>query len=179
MQIKTTVRYYLIPVKISSVQFSYSVVSDFVTPMTAAHQASLYITNSQSLPKLISIESLMPSNHLILCCPLSFCLKSFSASGSFQMSKFFTSGDQNIGVSASTSSPSNEYSRLISYRMDWLDLIALQGTLKSLLQQNSSKASITWRSAFFIVQLSHPYMTTGKNCSFDEMVGTGVVAVQC
>ena len=162
MQIKTTVTYYLIPVKISSVQFSYSVVSDFVTPRTAAHQASLSITNSRSLPKLISIESLMPSNHLILYCPLSSCLKSFSASGSFQISKFFTSGDQNIGVSASTSSPSNEYSRLISYRMDCLDLIAIQGTLKSLLQQNSSKASITWRSAFFIVQLSHPYMTTGK-----------------
>ena len=86
-----------------------------------------------------------------------FCLQSFPTSGSFQISQFFVSGGQNIGVSAS-----NEYPRLISFRMDWLDLLAVQGTLQSLLQHHSSKAWILWRSAFFIVQLSHPYMTTGK-----------------
>ena len=94
--------------------------------------------------------------------PFSSCPQSFPASGSFQMSQLFTSGGQSIGVSASTSSPSNEYSGLISFRVDWLDLPAVQGTLKSLLQHHSSKASILWCSAFFMGQLSHPYMTTGK-----------------
>ena len=90
--------------------------------------------------------------------PFSSCLQSFPASGSFQMSQFFASGGQSIGVSGSAS----EYSGRISFRMDWLDLHAVQGTLKSLLQHHSSKASILWRSVFFIVQLSYPYMTTGK-----------------
>ena len=94
--------------------------------------------------------------------PFSSCLQSFPASGSFPRSQLFTSGGQSIGVSASTSVPSNEHPGLISFRMDWLDLLAVQGTLKSLLQHHSSKASILWPLAFFILQLSHPYMTTGK-----------------
>ena len=93
--------------------------------------------------------------------PFSSCLQSFPASGSFPRSQLFTSGGQSIGVSASTSVPSNEHPGLI-FRMDWLDLLAVQGTLKSLLQHHSSKASILWPLAFFILQLSHPYMTTGK-----------------
>ena len=105
----------------------------------------------------------MPSNHPILCHhPLSS-PQSFPVSGSFPMSQFFASGGQSIGVSALASvNPSNEYSGLISFRMDWLDLLAVQRTLKSLLQHHSSKASVLWRSAFFMAQLSHSYMTTGK-----------------
>ena len=94
--------------------------------------------------------------------PFFSCPQSFPASGSFPMSQLFVSSGQSIGVSASVSSPSNEYSGLISFRMDWLGLLAVQGTLKSLLQYHSSKASILQHSAFFPVQLSHPYMTTGK-----------------
>ena len=94
--------------------------------------------------------------------PFSSCLQSFLASESFQMSQFFASGGQSIGVFSFSISPSNEYSGLISFRMDRLDLLAVQGTLKSLLQHHSSKASILWCSAFFIFQISHPYMTTGK-----------------
>ena len=104
---------------------------------------------------------MMPAKHLILCCPLLLCLQSFPASGFFLMSWLLTSGGQSIGASASVS-PSSEYSGLIFFRMDWFDLPAVQGTLKSLLQHNSLKASIIWRSAFFMGQLSHPYMTTGK-----------------
>ena len=134
----------------------------FVTPWTAACQASLSITNSRSLLKLMSIELVMPSNHLILCHPLllppSFCpnIKVFSSESVLHIRwpKYW-----NFSFSIS---PSNEYSGLISFRMDWLDLLTVQGTLESLLQHYSSKASILWRSAFFIVQLSHPYMTTGK-----------------
>ena len=116
----------------------------FATPWTAAHQASLSIANSQSLLKLMSIELVMPSNHLILCRPLLLLPPVFPSIRVF----------------------SNE-SGLISFRMDWLDLIAVQGTLKSLLQHNSSKVSILWHSAFFIVQLSHPYVTTGKTFGVD------------
>ena len=106
----------------------------FATPWTAAHQPSLSITNSQSLLRLRSIESVMHSNHFILCHPVtsSSCLQPLPASGSFQMSQFFASGGQSIGVSISNISPSNDYSGLISFRMDWLDLLAVQGTLKSL-----------------------------------------------
>ena len=114
------------------------------------------------LLKLMSVELVMPSKHLILCHPLLLLPKSFPASGSLQMSKLFASSGQSIGISASTISPSNEHSGLISFRMDWLDLLAVQGTLKSLLQHHSSKASILQRSAFFTVQLSYPCMTTGK-----------------
>ena len=127
----------------------------FVTPWTAAHQASLSITNSQSLPKLMSIELMMPSNHLILCHPLLLppsifpSIRVFSNESAFQIRwPKYWSFSFNI-------SPSNEHSGLISLRMDWLDLLAAQGTLKSLLQHHSSKASILQCSAFFIVQLSH------------------------
>ena len=133
----------------------------FVTPRTAARQAFLSITNSQSLLKLMSIKSVMPSNHLILCHPLLLLLQSFPASGSFPMNQFFASGGQSISFSFSIS-PSNECSGLVSFRMDWFDLLAVQGTHKSLLQHHSSKASILPHSAFFTVQLSHLYMTTGK-----------------
>jgi len=130
----------------------------FVTPRTSARQASLSITNSQGLLILISIESVMPRNHLILC-PL------LLPSSIFPSIRVFSneSAGQSIGVSASNISLSNEHSGLISFRMDWLDLLAVQGTLKSLLQHHSSKASILRHSAFFTDQLSHPYVTTGKN----------------
>ena len=109
----------------------------------------------------MSIESVMPSNHLILCHPFSSCLQSFPASGSFPRSQSLTSGGQSTRVSASPIHPSSEYSGLISFRIDWFDLV-VQGTLKSLAQHHSSKALILQCSAFFIVQLSHLYMTTGK-----------------
>ena len=141
-----------------SVQFSHSVVSGSATPWTAARQASLSITNSQSPPKPMSIESVMPSSHLILCHLLPSILPSISlfksVSSLHQVAKYW-SLSFNI-------SPSNEHPGLISFRMDWLDRLAVQGTLKSLLQHPSSKATILQCSAFFIVQLSHPYMTTGK-----------------
>ena len=145
----------------SSVQFSPSVMSDPGTPWTAACQASLSITNSRSLFKLMSIASVMPSHHLILCHPLLLTsvlpsIRVFSNESVLRIRwPKYWSFSFNI-------SPPNEYSGLISFRIDWLDLLAVQGTLKSLLQQHSSKASILWHSAFFIVQLSHPYMTTRK-----------------
>ena len=104
----------------------------------------------------------MPSNHLILCHPLLFLPSIFPSIRVFQMTQLFASGGQSTGVSASTISPSNEHSGLISFRMDCLDLLAVQGTLKSLLQHHNSKTLILWCSAFFILQLSHSYMTTGK-----------------
>ena len=103
----------------------------FATPWTAAHQSFLSFTISQSLLKLMSIESVMPSNHLVLCCPLTSCLQSFPASGSFLMSKLFASGGQKYWSFSFSISPSNEYWGLISFRIDWLDLLAVQGTLKS------------------------------------------------
>ena len=106
--------------------------------------------------------------------PFSSCLQSFPASGSFQMSQFFASGGQSIGFSFNIS-PYNEYSGLISFRMDWLDLLAVQGTRKSLLQHHSSKASILWLSAFLIVQFSHPYMTTGKTIALTRRTFVGKV----
>ena len=148
---------------ISSVQLSH--VQLFATPWPAAHQASLSFINSWSFLKLMSIESVMPSNHLILCRPLSSHLQSFPASGSFQMNQFFTSGGQSISFSFSIN-PSNEYSGLISLKMDWFNLLAFQGTLKSLLQHHSSKAPVLQCSAFFTIQLTsiHDYW---KNHSFD------------
>ena len=107
--------------------------------------------------------------------PFCSCLQSFPASGSFKISQFFVSGGQSIGISASASSPSNEYSGLISFRIDWLDLLAVQETLKSLLQHHSSKASILWRSALFIVQFSHPYMTIGKTIALTRRTFVGKV----
>ena len=115
-------------------------------------------------------DSIQPSSSVV---PFSSCPQSFPASGSFQMSQLFTSGGQSIGVSAS--SPSSEYPGLISFRMDWLDLLAVQGTRKSLLQHHSSKASILQRSAFFIVQLSHPYMTRGKTIALTRWTFAGKV----
>ena len=128
---------------------------------SAASQASLSITNSQKLLKLMSIESTMHPTISSSVVPFSCHLQSLLASGSFSVGQFFTSGGQSIGASASPC-PSNEYSGLISFRMEWCGLLVVQRTLKSLLQHHSSKASILWCSAFFIVQLSHPYMTTGK-----------------
>ena len=107
--------------------------------------------------------------------PFSSCPQPLPASGSFLMSQLFAWGDQSIGVSAFSISPSNEHPRLISFRMDWLDLLAVQGTLKSLLQCHSSKASILWLSAFFTVQLSHPYMTTGKTIALTRWTFVGKV----
>ena len=151
----------MIPFLQNSVQLL-SCVQLFLAPWTAACQDSLSITNSWSLLKLMSIESVMPSNHLILYHPLLFPpsifprIRVFSNESAFHMRwpKYW-----NFSFSIS---PSKEYSGPISFRMDWLDLLVFQGTLKSLLQHHSSKASILWHSAFFIVQLSHPYVTTGK-----------------
>ena len=148
-------------IQFSSVQ-SPSRVRLFATPWTAACQASLSITNSRSLCKLMSIELVMPSSHLILCHPLLFLpprppiIRVFSNESTLLMRwpKYWSF--------SFSISPSNEHPGLISFRMDWLDLLAVQGTLKSLLQHHSLKASILQRSAFFTVQLSHPYMTTGK-----------------
>ena len=149
----------------SSVQ-SLSHVWLFVTPWTAAHQASLSITDSWSLIKLMSIELVMPSNHLILCRPLLLPSSIFQSIRVFSNESVLHIRWPKYWRFSFSISPSSEYSGLISFGMHWLDLLAVQGTLKSLLQHHSSKASILWPSAFFIVQLSHPYMTTGKNHSF-------------
>ena len=148
-------------VQFSSVQ-SLSCVWIFVTPWTAARQASLSITNSQSLLKLMSIELVMPFNHLILCRPLLLLPSIFPSIRVFPNESVLRIQWPKYWSLSFSISPSNEYSGLISFRMDWLNLLAVQGTLKSLLQHHSSKASILRCSAFFIVQLSHPYMTTGK-----------------
>ena len=134
----------------NSVQFSRPVVSDSATPWTAACQASLSITNSRRLLKLMSIESVMPSNHLIHCCPLLLLLSIFPSIRVFSNESVLCIKWPKSWSFSFSISPSSEYSGLISFRMDWLDLLALQGTLKSLLQHHSSKASILWRSAFFI-----------------------------
>ena len=134
--------------------------SDSATPWTAACQASLSI--SSNLPKLMSIESVMPSSHLILCCPLLLLPSIFPSIRIFSNESVPHIRWPKYWSFSFSISPSNEYSRLISFRMDWLDLLTIQGTLKSLLHHHSSKAPILWHSAIFIVQLSHPYMTTGK-----------------
>ena len=133
-----------------------------MTPWTAAHQASLSVTNSQSLLKFMSIESVMPTNHLILCCPLLLPPSIFLSISLFSNESVLHIRWLNYWSFSFSISPSNEYSELISFRMGWLDLLAVQGTLKSLLQHQNSKTSILWHSAFFIVQLSHLDMTTGK-----------------
>ena len=148
-------------VTVSSVQ-SLSHVRLLVNPWTAAHQASLSITNSRSSSKLISIESVMPSNHLILCHPLLLLPSIFPSIRVFSNEAALRIRWPKYWSFSFNISPSNGHSRLISCRMDCLDLLAVQGTLKSLLQHHSSKASILPCSVFFIVQLSHPYMTTGK-----------------
>ena len=132
----------------------------FPTPWTAARQASWSIINSQRLLKLMSVELVMPSNHLILCRPLLLPPSIFTSIRVFSNESALRIRWPKYWIFSFSMSPSNEYSGLISFRMDWLDLLAVQGTLKSLLQHHSSKASILWPSAFFIVQLSHPYMTT-------------------
>ena len=137
-----------------------SCVQLFATPWTAACQASLSFTISWSLLKLMSIESVMPSNHLILCCPLLLLPSVFSSFRVFSNESALCirwPKYQSFSIR-----PCNEYSGLISFRIDWFDLLAVQGTLKSLLQHHNSEASILWCSAFFTVQLSHPYITTGK-----------------
>ena len=144
----------------------------FVTPWTAACQASLSITNSWSLLKLMCIESVMPSNHLILCPPLllpsifpSFRVFSNESVLHIRWPKYWSF--------SFSISPSNQYSELISFRIDGFDLLAVQGTLKSLLQHHSSKASIFWKSALFMAQLSHPYMTTGKTIALTRWISVG------
>ena len=136
--------------------FWFSCVWPFMTLWTAACQVSLSFTICRSLLRLMSIELVMLSNHLILCYPLLF-LQSFPSSGSFPVSQLFTSGGQYISISSS-----NEYSGFISFSIDWFYLLGVQGTLKSLLQHHNLKASILWQSVFFRVQLSHLYITTGK-----------------
>ena len=161
----------------SSVQFSHSIVSDSATPWTAAHQASLSITNSLSLLKLMSFESVMPSNHLILCHPLLLLPSIFPSIRVFSNELVLHIRWPKYWSFSFSMSPSNEYSGLISFRMDWLDLLAAQGTLKSLLQHPSSKASILQCSAFFAVQLSHPYMTTGKTRALTRWTFVGKVMI--
>ena len=159
-----------------SAQFSRSVVSDSLRPHeSAARQASLSITNSWSSLRLMSIESVMPSSHLILGHPLLLLppippsIRVFSNESTLRMRwpKYWSFSFR--------ISPSNEHPRLVSFRMDWLDLLAVQGTLKSLLQHHSSKASILKHSAFFTVQLSHPYMTTGKTIALARQIFVGKV----
>ena len=160
--------------EVSSVQLL-SHVWLFVTPWSTAHQASLSITSSRSLLKLMPIESVMPSSRLILCClllllpPIPPSIRVFSNESTLHMrwTKYWSF--------SFSISPSNEHPGLISFRMDWLDLLAVQGTLKSLLQHHTSKASIFWRSAFFTVQLSHPYMTTGKTIALTRWTFAGKV----
>ena len=154
------------------VQFSR--VGLFVTPWTAAHQASLSITNSRSLLKLMSIELVVPSNHLILCRPL-LPPSIFSSIRVFPNKSVLHIGWPKYWSFSISVSPSSEYSGLISFRIDWLDLPEAQGTLKSLLQHHGSKASVLWRSAFIIVQLSHSYKTTGKTMALTRQTFVGKV----
>ena len=159
---------------ISSVQL-FSRIQLFVTPWTVACQASLSITNSWNLLKLMSIESVMPSNHLILFHPLLLLPSIFPSIRVFSNESVLRIRWPKYWSFSFSISPSNEYSGLISFRMDWLDLLAVQGTLKSLLQPHSSKASILQCSAFFTVQLSHPHMTTGKTIALTRWISVGKI----
>ena len=163
-----------VPNQFSSVQ-SLSCVRLFVTPWIAAHQVALSITNSWSLLKLMSIELVMPSSHLILCHPLLLLPPIPPSIRVFSNESTLRKGWPKYWSFSFSISPSNEHPRLISFRMDWLDLLAVQGTLKSLLQHHRSKASILWCSAFFTVQLSHPYMTTGKTRALTRQTIVGKV----
>ena len=156
-------------VQFSSVQLL-SCVQLFATPWTAACQASRSTTNSWSLLKLMSIESVIPSNHLILCRPLLLLPSIFPSVRIFSNESALHIRWPKYWSFSFSISPSKEHSGLISFRMDWLDLLAVQGTLKSLLQHHSPKASILQCSAFFIVQLSHPYLTTGKNIALTRLM---------
>ena len=155
-----------ISVQFSSVQ-SLSCVWHFATPWIAARQASLSITNSWSSPKPTSTESVMPSSHLILCHPLLFLPPIPPSIRVFSNESALHKRWPKYWSFSFSISPSKEHWGLISFRMDWLDLLAVHGTFKSLLQHHISKASILRHSTFFAVQLSHPYMTTGKNYSLD------------
>ena len=146
----------------STVQFSCSVVSDSTTPWTAACQASLYVKNSRSLLSLMSVELIMSSNRLILCHPLPLPPSIIPSIRVFSSESVLHIRWPKYCSFSFSISPSTEYLGLISFTMDWLELLEVQGTLKSLLQHHSSKVSILQHSAFFIVQLSHPYMTTGR-----------------
>ena len=144
------------------VQFSHSVMFDSATPWTAALQASLSIINSWNLLNLMSIKSVMPLKQLIFCHPFLLLPSIFPSIRVFSTESVIPIRWPKYWSFSFSISSSSEHPGLISFRMDWLDLLAVQGTLKSLLQHHSSKASALWLSAFFIVQLSHPYMTTGK-----------------
>ena len=144
-------------------------------PCIAAHQAFLSITNSRSLPKPTSIESVMPSNHLILCRPLLLLPPILLSIRFFSNESTLRMRWPKCWSFICNISPSNEHPGLISIRMDWVDLLAVQGTLKSLLQHHSSKASIPWCSAFFTIQLSHPYMTTRKTIALTRWTFVGKV----
>ena len=164
---------------ISSVQLL-SHVQLFVTPWTAALQASLSNTSSQNSLKLMSIESMMPSNHLILCYPLLLLPSIFPSIRVFSSESVLHIRWLKYWSFSFSISPSNEYSGLVSFRMDWFDLLAVQGTLKSLLQHHSSKASILWCSAVFMVQLSHPYMTTAKTITLTIRIFVGkLMSLHC
>ena len=158
----------------SSVQ-SLSHVRLFVTPWTATCQASLSIANSQSLLKLMSIKSVMPLSHLILYCPLLLLPSIFPSIRVFSNESVLCIRWPKYWSFSFSISSSNEYSGLISFRMDWLDLLEVEGTLKSLLQHHTSKASILQHSDFFIIQLSHPYMTTGKTIALTRQSFVGKV----
>ena len=153
---------------------SLSCVQLFVTPWTVVHQAYLSITNSQRLLKLMSIELVMPSNHLILCCPLLLLPSTFPSLRVFSNESVLCIKWPKYWSFSFSISPSSEYSGLISFTMDWLDLLVVRGTLKSLFQHHSSKAQL-WCSAFFIVQLSHPYMTTGRTIALTRRTFIGKV----
>ena len=153
---------------LSSVQ-SLSRVRLFATPWTAGHQASLSTTNSQSLLKLMSIKSVIASNHLILCCPLLLLPSIFPSIRGFSNESALRIRWPKYWSFTFSINPFNEYSGQISFRMDWLDLLSVQETLKSLLKHHSSKASILQQSTFFIVQLTHPYMTTGKTVALTDL----------
>ena len=158
----------------SSVQ-SLSRVWLFATPWIAACQASLSITNSRSSPKPMAIETVMPPRHLILCCPLLLLLPIPPSIRVFSNESILHMRWPKYWSLSGSISPSNEHPGLVSFRMDWLDLLAVQGTRKSLLQHHSSKASILQCSAFFTVQLSHPYMTTGKTIALTRWTFVGKV----
>ena len=147
----------------------------FSTPWTAARQASMSITNLQSLLKPMSIESVMPSNQLILCCPLLLLPSIFSSFRVFSNESALHIRWPKYWRFSFNISPPNEHPGLISFRMDWLTLLAVLGTLKSLLQHHSSKASVLWRWAFFMVHLSHPYMATGKTIALTGQTFVGKV----